>query len=45
MADRTRVLVAEDDKATHEDWSESLGAWGYEVAVAEDGDRAIELIR
>jgi len=45
MSDRKRVLVAEDDKATHEDWSESLTAWGYEVAVAEDGDRAIELIQ
>src|ERR1700739_3487808 len=45
MSDRKRVLVAEDDKATHEDWSESLTAWGYEVAVAEDGDRALELIR
>ena len=45
MPDRKRILVAEDDKATHEDWSESLTAWGYEVAVAEDGDRAVELIR
>ena len=36
--------MAEDDKATHEEWSESLSAWGYEVAVAEDGDRALELI-
>jgi DNA-binding NtrC family response regulator len=45
MSGQRRVLVAEDDKATHEEWSESLTAWGYEVAVAEDGDQAVELIR
>jgi DNA-binding NtrC family response regulator len=45
MSAKKRVLVAEDDKATHEEWSESLTTWGYEVAVAEDGDRALELIR
>ncbi len=39
------MLVAEDDQATHEEWSESLAAWGYEVAVAEDGDQALEMIR
>ena len=45
MPGQKRVLVAEDDKATHEEWSESLAAWGYEVAVAEDGDQALDLIR
>src|SRR5579885_3448356 len=45
MPGKCRVLVAEDDKATHEEWSESLTSWGYEVAVAEDGDQALELIR
>src|SRR5215470_3393970 len=45
MSGKKRVLVAEDDKATHEEWSDSLGAWGYEFALAEDGDQALELIR
>jgi DNA-binding NtrC family response regulator len=44
MAELTRVLVAEDDVATHEEWRESLGAWGYGVEIAEDGERARELI-
>ena len=45
MSDLKRVLVAEDDRTTGEEWSDSLTAWGYEVAVAEDGDRAQELIK
>jgi DNA-binding NtrC family response regulator len=45
MAAKMRVLVAEDDKATHEEWADALTSWGYEVAVAEDGDRALELIK
>ena len=45
MSDLKRVLVAEDDRTTGEEWSDSLTAWGYEVAVAEDGDRALELIK
>jgi DNA-binding NtrC family response regulator len=40
-----RILVAEDDTATHEEWSELLSSWGYQVAVAEDGDKALELIK
>ncbi len=45
MAHQTRVLVAEDDRSTHETWRESLTAWGYGVALAEDGERALELIK
>jgi DNA-binding NtrC family response regulator len=45
MSDLKRVLVAEDDKATHDEWSDSLTAWGYEVAVAEDGDTALGAIK
>jgi DNA-binding NtrC family response regulator len=45
MSDLKRVLVAEDDRTTGEEWSDSLSAWGYEVSVAEDGDRALELIK
>ena len=45
MPDLKRVLVAEDDRTTGEEWSDSLSAWGYEVSVAEDGDRALELIK
>ncbi len=39
-----KILVAEDDVATHEEWRESLCAWGFGVEVAEDGVRALELI-
>ncbi len=44
MASETRVLVAEDDVETHEDWRETLSTWGYAVDVAEDGVQALELI-
>jgi DNA-binding NtrC family response regulator len=40
-----RILVAEDDTATHEEWRELLESWGYKVAAAEDGDRALDLIK
>ncbi|MDO8434040.1 MAG: sigma-54 dependent transcriptional regulator, partial [Candidatus Binatus sp.] len=45
MANETRILVAEDDVSTHEEWSESLSAWGFRVETAEDGERATELIK
>ncbi|MGB6089146.1 MAG: response regulator, partial [Candidatus Binataceae bacterium] len=45
MAHPTRILVAEDDTSTHETWRESLTAWGYTVELAEDGVRALELIK
>ena len=44
MAGEIRVLVAEDDIGTHEEWRESLSAWGYRPEVAEDGVRALELL-
>src|SRR5579863_1702461 len=44
MSTDTRILVAEDDKATQDEWRESLGAWGFRVEVAEDGQRALEMI-
>ena len=39
-----RILVAEDDAATHQEWRDSLVAWGFRAEVAEDGQRASELI-
>jgi DNA-binding NtrC family response regulator len=44
VANETRILVAEDDVETHDDWRETLVAWGYAVDVAEDGAQALELI-
>ena len=44
MTTETRILVAEDDIQTHEDWRETLTTWGYAVEVAEDGIKALELI-
>ncbi len=44
MANDTRILVAEDDVSTHQEWRESLAAWGFQGEVAEDGERAFELI-
>ena len=45
MQTDTRVLVAEDDSAAHDGWREILSSWGYKVAVAEDGEQALDLIR
>ncbi|HVA80132.1 MAG TPA: sigma-54 dependent transcriptional regulator [Candidatus Binataceae bacterium] len=45
MATPTRILVAEDDASTHQTWRESLTAWGFGVEVAEDGVRALELVK
>ncbi len=44
MSGEIRVLVAEDDAGTHEEWRESLAAWGYRPEIAEDGVRALELL-
>jgi DNA-binding NtrC family response regulator len=44
MAGEIRVLVAEDDVGTHEEWRESLNAWGYRPEIADDGVRALELL-
>jgi len=45
LAVEKRILVAEDDTATHEEWRELLTSWGYKVVVADDGDRALEQIK
>ncbi len=45
MASEIRVLLAEDDVDTHDEWRESLAAWGFKPEVAEDGERALELIK
>ncbi len=44
MAHENRILVAEDDVQTHDDWRETLAGWGYSVQVARDGVEALELI-
>ena len=45
MPEQKRILVAEDDVTTHEDWREILTSWGYQVKTAEDGDQALELLQ
>jgi DNA-binding NtrC family response regulator len=45
MGTDTRILVAEDDITAHEGWRAMLGSWGYDVAIAEDGEVALDLIR
>jgi DNA-binding response OmpR family regulator len=45
MANEIRVLIAEDDVNMHDEWRESLAAWGFRGEIAEDGVRALELIR
>jgi DNA-binding NtrC family response regulator len=44
MANEIRVLVAEDDVNTHEEWRELIAAWGFKAEIAEDGVRALELV-
>ena len=44
LMNETRILVAEDDIATHDEWQESLAAWGFRVETAEDGEQAPTLI-
>jgi DNA-binding NtrC family response regulator len=44
MPSEKRILVAEDDLATSEAWSELIVAWGFRVEVAEDGKRALDLV-
>ncbi|MGH7916567.1 MAG: sigma-54-dependent transcriptional regulator [Candidatus Binataceae bacterium] len=43
MAKKNRILVADDDIAIHEDWRDTLVSWGYQVAFAADGEKALEL--
>jgi DNA-binding NtrC family response regulator len=44
MSTEIRVLIAEDDVNTHDEWRETLTAWGFNGEIAEDGVRALELI-
>jgi DNA-binding NtrC family response regulator len=44
LPNKVRILVAEDDVETRDDWRETLTTWGYSVDVAEDGVSALELI-
>jgi DNA-binding NtrC family response regulator len=44
LPNKVRILVAEDDVETRDDWRETLTTWGYSVEVAEDGVKALELI-
>ncbi len=43
MASEKRILVAEDDLATGQAWSELIASWGFKVNIAGDGKRALEL--
>jgi DNA-binding NtrC family response regulator len=40
----TKILVAEDDLGTHQEWRETLTSWGYTAEIAADGAQASELI-
>src|SRR6201998_3020534 len=44
MSNEIRVLIAEDDANTHDEWRETLASWGFRGEIAEDGVRALELI-
>jgi DNA-binding NtrC family response regulator len=44
MPSEKRILVAEDDLATSQAWSELIAAWGFRVKIAEDGKSALELV-
>jgi DNA-binding NtrC family response regulator len=44
MKREIRILLAEDDSGTHEEWRETLAAWGFTAEVAEDGVQALERI-
>jgi DNA-binding NtrC family response regulator len=44
MAEKARILVAEDDAATREAWVELITSWGYAVSGAADGASALELV-
>jgi DNA-binding NtrC family response regulator len=45
MPNEKRILVAEDDLATSQAWTELITAWGFSVKIAEDGQRALELVQ
>jgi DNA-binding NtrC family response regulator len=45
MPEQKKILVAEDDISTHEDWCAILSSWGYQAKTAEDGEKALELLQ
>jgi two-component system response regulator HydG len=45
MPSEKRILVAEDDVATGQAWSELIASWGFQVRIADDGKRALELVQ
>ncbi|MGH7906906.1 MAG: sigma-54-dependent transcriptional regulator, partial [Candidatus Binataceae bacterium] len=44
MSSQKKVLVAEDEVATHEEWRDTLASWGYRAETVEDGQRALEVL-
>jgi len=44
MAEKRRILVAEDDPTTRAAWGELIDSWGYTVEAAADGEQALELL-
>jgi DNA-binding NtrC family response regulator len=44
VAGKYRILIADDDVVTQDDWREILAGWGFEASFAEDGDKALELV-
>jgi DNA-binding NtrC family response regulator len=44
MKKEIRVLLVEDDSGTHEEWRETLAAWGFAAEIASDGVQALEFI-
>ena len=44
MKKQIKILLAEDDSGTHEEWRETLAAWGFTAEIATDGVIALELI-
>jgi DNA-binding NtrC family response regulator len=44
MQKQIKVLLAEDDSGTHEEWRETLASWGFDAEIANDGVQALEFI-
>jgi diguanylate cyclase (GGDEF)-like protein len=44
-ADKTRILIAEDDKVSRRALEASLESWGYDVTSVADGNEALRVLR
>ena len=44
MKASTKILLVEDNADAREAWSTLISSWGYRVDVAEDGERALQMI-